>query len=401
MKKVLMALLMLVVVIAVGAALYFLFFVGPAVPPEEGEVGEVVTPGVGLPTAQPGAPITPTAPPEIGLPEVDTVAQGGITAVTPVVPAATGSATLGTNGTLNYYNKGDGKFYRVMPDGTVKSLSNKAFINVDKATFAPNGNSAIIEYPDGANIFYDFNSGRQVTLPQHWEDFDFSPQGDRIISKSVGIDPDSRYLVTSAPDGSGARAFWELGENQDKVQVNWSPNNQIIATSETGRAFGLDRQEIYFVGLNNENFKSMVVEGLDFRPQWAPDGEQLLYSVAGSLSDWKPLLWVVDASGDNIGLNRRIVNVNTWADKCTYSGNDTLYCAVPTDLPRGAGLQPAVADTIPDEIYRIDMTTGLQTRVAIPEGNHTVEDIMITPDGSKLYFTDKGTGVLNEIKLQP
>jgi len=154
------------------------------------------------------------------------------------------------------------------------------------------------------------------------------------------------------------------------------------------------------LGQNHENFRSITVDGLDFRPSWAPDGERLLYSVAGSLSDYKPRLWIVDASGDNIGLNRRMLNVDTWSDKCTFAGTDMLYCAVPRDLPRGAGLQPAVADSTPDDIIGIDLTTGLQTQVAIPEGNHTVGSIMVTDDHSKLLFTDRGSGMLNELRLR-
>ncbi len=69
-------------------------------------------------------------------------------------------------------------------------------------------------------------------------------------------------------------------------------------------------------------------------------------------------------------------------------------------MPEGAGLQPSVADDTPDTIYRIDINTGLQTKIAVPEGGHTVGSVMVSPDRSTLYFTDKASGILNMIKLK-
>ena len=403
-RKILVLILLLAVAGGIAFALYYFFFRVPPTgvnAPTGNEnvngggltpsINGETTPGVNAPTGIPGVTV-PTP-----------IAQGGLTVVTPLSTTAATSPSLTTSGALNYYSRADGKFYRVNPDGTTTSLSNKAFYNVDTAKFDPSGNKAILEYPDGSNIFYDFTTNRQVTLPQHWEAFDFSPQGDQIVAKSMGVDPAARFLIVANPDGSAAQAVQELGDNGDKVQVAWSPNNQIIGTATTGQSYGLDRQEVYFIGKNQENFKSMIVEGLGttFEPHWAPSGNQLLYSVAGSISDWKPELWVVDAVGDDIGKNRHSLHINTWADKCAFSGDQTLYCAVPNDMPRGAGLQPSVEDTTPDTIYKINLSTGLQTKVADPEGGHTVGTMMVAPDGSKLYFTDKAGSILNQIQLKP
>lgn len=401
-KKILVLLLLIVVTVGIGFGLYYLFFrsvveVEPT--PIEGVIN--APPGT-LPEAEPGAP-TPGTPDETGAlptPVVSPIANGGLTAVAPVAPVPTIGASVSSSGAMNYYNRGDGKFYRIQPDGSVKSLSNKVFFNASNATFDPQGNKSIIEYPDGSNILYDFNTSTQVTLPQHWENFSFSPEGDKIASKSIGLDPASRYVVVSNPDGSGARPVQEMGVNDDEVRVEWSPNNQIIATATTGRKSGVDEQEIYLIGQNQENFRSITVQGMDFRPQWSPTGDRLLYSVAGDSSDWKPQLWITDAQGDNIGRNRRSFAVNTWADKCTFSDSETIYCAVPDELPTGAGLQPTLSDGTPDSIFKINLTTGLQTRVAIPEGSHTVESIMLSPDKKTMFFTDKGSGTLNKIMLK-
>jgi len=402
-KKIGIILLFIGVIALVGFGLYYLFFRGAAAPevPPEVNANEAMAP---LPIAPVGPPTgeAPAAPGALELPPgVTEFASGGVTLTTPVTSYPTVGASLSSSGNLNFYNQFDNKFYRMTTDGNMEALSGKEFYDVSSATFDPSGNKAIIEYPDRSKIYYNFETGQQVTIPKHWEDFSWDPAGNQIAAKSIGIDESNRFLVLSNPDGSNARAIQELGSNADKVQVDWSPNNQIVATSRTGEMFGIGTQEVYFVGQHHENYKSMVVEGLDFRPQWNPSGEQMLYSAASELSDYKPLLWVVDAVGDDIGKNRRSLNINTWADKCTFSDENTVFCAVPDELPRGAGLQPAVAEDVPDSLYKIDLNTGLQTKVAVPEGVHQIGKIMISPDQKNVFFTDAVNGVINKIKLEP
>lgn len=400
-KKILGILAFILVAVGIGFAIWWTFFRVPptAVPPVNVPVN--VPPG-GLPIAPPGAPPTGAVVPPAVLPTGPSpVAAGGLTAVTPIAPVPTVGASMSSAGSLSYWNRNDSKFYRVGPDGVPTALSGKTFYNVDNATFDPNGEKAIIEYPDGANILYDFRSGRQVTLPQHWESFDFSATGDKIAAKSITLDVNSRYLLVSDPDGTEAKAIQALGDNADKVTVSWSPTSQIVAMSETGPSHGFAQQEIYFIGQNKENFKSLTLPGMMFQPQWTPSGRQMLFSVASEGNDYRPGLWVVDASGNDIGKNRRNLNVNTWADKCVFADDETVYCAVPRDLPRGAGLQPAIADQTPDSIYRVNIKTGSQTKIADPEGDHTVGQLMLSPDGKMLYFTDKASGSLNKMQLAP
>lgn len=402
MKKALLAILMLLVVAGIALAMYVVFFggfAGPTTPPEV-TPPEVTPPGVLEPSDQgTGGQVTQPGGQLPGSQIPDEVADGGITVVRPVATAPTVGAAVSTGGQLGYYDRNDGRFYRVGSDNTVDLISDKRFFNVSEVKFADNGDIALLEYPDGSNISFDFRTGKQVTLPSHWEEFEFAPGTEQLVAKNISSDPDSNYLVMVNADGSGARPVKEIGTGAANVIVAPSPSSQVIAFSTNGRPEGLDSREVFFIGQRGENFKSMLVQGLDFRPKWTPDSERLLYSVASSATDYKPSLWIVDASGDNIGRNRRTINVNTWADKCTFADDSTVYCAVPEQLPRGAGLQPNIADSTPDNIYRIDIETGLQTLIAVPEGSHTVESLMLSPDGSNLYFTDKTTGILNTVRL--
>lgn len=327
------------------------------------------------------------------------VALGGLTKNQEISGNPGLGATLGKNGAdFQYYDKSEGKFYRIDKNGELSALTDKTFFNVKNITWAKSKNKAILEYPDGANILYDFDSNRQITLPTHWKEFDFAPNSDKIVMKSIGLDPENRWLAVASADGSEVRPLESLGDKDSTVYPSWSPNNQIAAMFVESRDF--DRQELYFVGLNKENFKSTIIQGRGFQSKWSPRGEQLLYSAYSSDNDLKPDLWLVNSSGDEIGSGRKKLNLETWANKCSYAGESNLYCAVPESMPEGAGLFPELADNIKDVLYKIDTKTGVKKIIAIPEGDFTISEIVVSEDESNLFFTDKASGRIRKIKLK-
>lgn len=405
LKRVLLIIGLLVVTALIGYGLYRLFVAPRQVVPTP--PGTVPTTGRGqLPPAgervpgQPGAPVTtlPTQPPG--------GAPAGITAPTIFRPAPVETVTtdaalfpsVNSQGQLRYHNALDGKFYQVLPDGTTKALTDQVFYNVQKVTWAPGSNKAVLEYPDDSKIIYNFQKQQQISLPKHWNDFSWSPQGDQLAAKSLGLAPENRWLIVTKDDGTGARLIEPLGENANRVTMAWSPNRQVVAFSQTGEPQGADRREVLFLGLNNENFKSTIVEGLDFVPQWSPTGARLLYSVDSARSDFKPELWIVDGSGDTIGNNRRNLNLNTWATKCAFGSEDTLYCAVPRDLPPGSGMLPEVANGSYDDLYKVDLKTGLHTPVPLG-ADYRVTNLNYDAAHGKLFFTDANQNGIFEVKL--
>lgn len=299
---------------------------------------------------------------------------------------------------LRYYSNSDGKFYHLTADGQIKALSDQTFYNVNKVTWADKNDKAVLEYPDNSKIIYNFEKEKQITLPKHWSNFSFSPDSSQLAAKSIGLAPENRWLVTINDDGTGTTLVEPMGENADKVQIDWSPSRQTVGFSQTGEPLGAERQEILFVGLNHENFKSAIVEGRGFEPAWSPTGQKLLYSVYSSRSDFKPELWVTDSYGDSIGNNRQLLQLNTWANKCTFSDDSTLFCAVPRNLPQGAGILPEVAANTNDDMYKIDLKTGLKTTLPL-NGTYNIKNITYDKNKNKIYFTNGDQAGVFEIKL--
>ncbi|KKR48431.1 MAG: hypothetical protein UT86_C0005G0015 [Candidatus Magasanikbacteria bacterium GW2011_GWC2_40_17] len=401
-KRLLYIILFIVAVGLIGFAFYYVFIRKPAPPPiTNAPLANI--PINGLPSAITGLPpgtITNVPSTISPLPTASPVAQGGLTQAPLVTVSPAQNPFLSSDGQkVNYYNTEDGKFYRVETDGTPQILSNKIFFNVQKVTWSPQGNKGILEYPDASKIFYDFTTDKQVTLPKHWEGFSFSKNGNEIAAKSIGLDYNNRWLLVANPDGTNAQTIFPLGNNADKVQVSWSPAGEIIGFSNTGVPQDFGKKQIITLTRSGDTLNPLLVEGLDFHPLWSKEGDKLVYSTFNQSSDLKPTLWVTNAQGNETGTGRHKLNVDTWAEKCAFADNNTLYCAVPTELQYGAGFEPSVADKTPDQIYKIDLTNNLKTLIATPDSNSSVSSLMITGDKSVIFFTDK-SGQLHQLKLK-
>jgi WD40 repeat protein len=407
-KKIIFLLAFAIIVLILGYSLYALFFKSPAEIINNNQEISTTTKTGGLPIAETGAPEKYKPQSQNGLiPDSTTnnrqeegpgdVARGGKTQTSELTADAVAGITS-SGFSAQYYNKTDEKFYKLDDDGKITALSDKVFHSVEKITWSPDKNKAILEYPDGANIIYDFSTNKQITLPAHWKDFSFSPDGKNIVLKSMGTDPDNRWLAIINEDGTKAKKIESLGEKDSTIYPSWSPNNQTVAMYTEGIDF--DRQEVFFIGLNGENFKSMVVEGRNLKHKWSPGGDKLLYSVYSAKNDMKPMLWLDNAKGDYIGSGRKNLNIETWADKCVFADNINIYCAVPNNLEEGAGLFPELAENTSDKLYLINSQTGLKKLIAVPDENHNIANPNISKDGRYLYFTDKNTEKLYKINLK-
>ena len=415
-RKVILIVLFLGVSFLIGFFIYKLFFQAstPTITPignPTGTNGQLPTSGTGgqqivsstatgLPTNG-STPTTQTSPvaPLGSTATLSTTAQGGLTQTTALSTSPSLGMTLNSDGQdVQYYNKTDGKFYRLDANGNAVPLTDKVFHDVQKIDWAPNGQKAVLEYPDGSKIVYDFQANKQYSLPNHWQDLSFSSDSQKLVLKSLGLDSENHWLAVANADGSQAQALENIGNNDQSVYPLWSPTNQIAAMYTQGVDF--NRQEVFFVGLNGENFKSTIIEGRGFQPQWSPTGDQLLYSVYNTATNLNPDLWIVDAAGDNIGTGRQDLNVQTWASKCTFTDSQSLYCAVPDNLEAGSGMLPDLALKTQDSLYKINVQTGTKQLIAVPDGKYNISNLTISKDQKYMYFTDATTKQIYKINLK-
>ncbi|MBT3690497.1 hypothetical protein HOE31_02710 [bacterium] len=394
-KKILMGIILLLIVISLSYLLYIFFFKSEItttpttfIPSdtvlEPGQLPEVVT----RPTDQ----VSPDDTSFQGL-VPSKVARGGLTEVQKNTFSSSKGAMTSSQG-LVFYDSSSGKFLKVLSNGQLAEYSDKVFHQVESITWDRNGSQAILEYPDGANILYDFQEKKQITLPKEMREFTFSNDGNQIAAEVIGPNKENNWIVTANSNGSNIRFIEQIGDRASDVNVDFSPNNQVVATFRD--SYDANRQEIIFIGQNQENFKSFVPEGRGFEGVWTPNGTRMFYSVYSANTSFKPQLWIVDAQGNNIGLNNTDLRLNTWAHKCTINGSGgSAYCAVPRDLPTGSGWYPELANEVPDDFYLINLETGSYSLLAVPDSDtgYQAQNVMLSSDESTLYFTNSDNNV--------
>lgn len=385
-------------VVLMGVLIFTILFRPPTVAPTPDEE-EPLPPG-SLPGAEPGVPtVVPGEPDEEepGILEPSPIATGGPTFTQQLTTSGVSSPNVSGN-TVAYYDPNDGRFYTIDSEGNVVALSDAQFPQAETVVISNNAQSAAIEFPDGSNVLYNFTTETQTTLPNHWEDFDFSPAADQVVTKSIGIDPNNRSLVVTSADGTRTQVIAALGTNDDDVQVNWSPNNQIVGFSETGSVqTGFGRRQIYLISQDGEEAGGLIVEGGNFSALWSPTGSHILYSVADFANDNRPSLWYTNATGQ-VGSERTKFPLETWVEKCTFSDANTVYCAVPRAVVNESGLDQNLI-TSADDVYAIDLRSGRTSLLASPVLNLSMFNLFVSEDGSTLYFTDN-LGRLNSMRLE-
>lgn len=335
-----------------------------------------------------------------------TVANGGETAVQTLVSQNAFQTVVDASGNIRYYDRATGQFYKLDANGNLVPLSGVKFPDAESVTWSPSKNQVIVSFPDDSKVFYDFETKKQATLPKEGENFSFAPTGSQIAFKFNAQNPDDRFLVISNSDGTGIKPVEALGENGSKVQVSWSPNDQVVATFTPG--LNVEAQEVVFVGKNGENFKSTITNGRGFEGQWSPNGQYMVYSTYSADSNFNPALHIVNGQGETIGDDNRTLNLQTWSDKCTFSkSGSSLYCAVPAtgQLKAGSGIYRDQAKSVPDTFYRVDLQNGSVQQIAVPVGTDgsrqfSAVNLGLSPDGRKLYFTDVSSGRVMSLNVQ-
>lgn len=407
-KRLALVLLFLVITIGIGITIYYVFFRNVFGPGGNENTNGVVT----LPNANENRNVTGNVNVGGQLPNANAstlpprpVAQGGETEVLPVTTTIPGGTALAPNGQdLLTYDPTTGQFFEISPDGRTRTpLTDDRYPAADRVTWSPLRDKAILEFPDDSKFLYDFRSKRQYTLAPEMEDISFSPSADRISFKFIGEDPEDRLLVISNFDGTGSRTIEPLANKASQFDVDWSAAGNIVATFH--ESIDANRQRVIPLGQLGENFSSFNVPGRGYQGDYSPSGEFLLYSVFTKESAYNPELYVADGRAESFGQRNVKLDLQTWPDKCTFGSGTTIYCAVPKYLEQGTALYPELASGIPDDIYRIDLTTGLKQLVAIPVDSsgrsvYTISQMYLSADESILYFHDQRTNQVSKIQLR-
>lgn len=389
-KRIILAIIIMLMALGAAWGIYWLFF-KPLVQPPVIEPTTPTTTGQ-LPPIGPAGPLPVTPTTTLRLPIIPNDGVGPYLATaSPVTEAIKGAALSGDGNGLQYYDASRRQFVKMGTDGKIIPLSSNKFYGVSGVTWSAQGDKAILQYPDGKNILFDFHKQQQSTLPSQMQDFNFDSTGQKLASLYVGATTEEQWLVVSDPDGNNIQLIEPIAGAVDKFQVSWSPNGQAVALFH--ETIDGESQQIIPVGREGENFKSFIAPGRGFVGQWSEGGDKLLYSVYNTQSLDRPQLYLTDGNISSFGSSGQALGLMTSADRCNFSGT-TVFCSAYDNPPALISHYPELGYGQPQSVWRLDLNSGTRTRLgALPSGMDGGR-VFTSTDGQNVYIEDALTGRL-------
>ena len=203
-----------------------------------------------------------------------------------------------------------------------------------------------------------------------------------------------QILFVARPDNTTIRKI--LAIPAPDFELSW-PAANTIALKQKSSAYASS-----FLFTLNPSSKLLTrvlaqKEGLDVL--WSPDGSRFL-SLETRKEGTQIILGVVSLKNNNV----IALPFATLPEKCAWapSEKNTLFCAIPESIPRGANLpdewwQGAVSFS--DALWRINIETGEQTQL-LPAYQLDAINLFLSKDESFLFFTNKKDGSLWSLRMK-
>lgn len=331
MRRILIVTAVVVLLVGVGVAIYFLFFT---------KIPVTTTPGAGLPTAgqgkEPGQTSVLTTP---GTPTVISSRlvriSAGPVALGEVVTSRRGTASTSAESMVYFIERQSGNVFSYSSSlKTLTRTSNKTVPGIQSAAWLPNASLAFVRYLSGGDFStintYALmaNGGAGFFLPQNLSDVSVSSTN--VLTLASGVNGSVALLLN--PDGTHSTELFTTPLSS--IRASFAGKNQYLVYTKpssglSGNAFLVDRAGTF----------SKIAGPLP--------GLVALASPSGK--------WVLVSYTNNGAMQMQLVNaatnetlplpVATIADKCVWAADDSvLYCGIPMDPPLGA--------EYPDEWYQ-------------------------------------------------
>ena len=397
MRRILIIVGTLILLIALGLGVYFLFFAkdsGIAVGPNpfgsagDRDPGAVEPVDTGVPT--PGAGTV--FPPRLMKLTDGPVAKGTASIYFPPqlsAPVAASSTATTTQTTViavpeevevRYIDRQSGNVYSFrIHERTMTRLSNKTLPGIEDASWTRDGSRAFVRFleKDGAE-----ERVSTYLLPVSGEGGYFLEQGlAQITAASSSVltllsSGSGSVAIIMNTDGSGTRTIFS--SVMSSLRVAFAGTSYLAQTKASahldGYAFLVDKAGTFTRILG-------PLRGLSTLP--SPSGAKILYSYADRGKVYTQVLDTATRTAVPLPLS-------TLPEKCAWTpGSDALYCGVPTSL---SGVLPddwyQGARSFSDRLWRIDLATRVATLTFDPR---QLADVQIDAQALSL---DSGEDVL-------
>ncbi len=323
-------------------------------------------------------------------------------AVTPIVTTTTTKTDFSTNKYIRYVDRGNGYVYEIANDATPIQISNITIPNIYEAFFADTGKKVFLRFlRDDQKTIATF----AVPIPDANIDGSRSQLSGSFLPdniQSFAVSPDTKLLAMLAPNGAGGSVLTVADTNNRSRKdimnntfrdwlISWTNQDRVnVQTKAAGTVEG------YFYGILQADVRLKKAVGgvLGLTASVSPKGGYVLYS----------------ESTQN-GFLTKVLNTNTQKtttlairslpEKCTWTSNEDLLCAVTPDLPKAVYPDGWYAGLVHfnDSLVRINPNSGFLS--TLYDGTQDFDAIMLQFDeeNNQLYFINKNDSSLWRLNM--
>lgn len=366
------------ILIITGIVLWLLFKTPTAEPIEQPKEEERVS-----------IPVTPSQEEELLVFKLSDTAA--------ISPAISGDKVM-------YYSKADGTLFETDFRGSsTKSLTNFKIPDIITSIWSYNNSKVINIYKENGNIrktMYDTSSNKATLLDSRIKFINFSTSQDKIVYQFIDNPLGINKISTSDPNGLN----WKNIQNirMENVKLYWPKEDTIaILTAPSGIVKG-SLLSTTTDTTNGGSLTKVLSELFGLTVKYSDDGKLLLYSQTDQYGH-SPSLYLLKEN--EISEDMRL---NTISDKCAFSKNNNIYCAVPSVI-NGSLILPddfyKGITSFSDSFFKIDIQNNrnfslFDTKYLKDLGyDFNASDLVVSPNEGYLVFINKKDGLLYSIKI--
>ncbi len=225
---------------------------------------------------------------------------------------------------------------------------------------------------------------------------------DSLFEKIIYIrrkNPEEITFYLAKADGSESKEILTIFQ-KGRIDMASVPQSPLIAYWPQSSNTKLS--PLYQINISTGTNKEIFSGKYGANYLYSPDGEKILLSWAPEKNGSKLSLGVINKYGGQYS----DLGFPTLTSKCTWNKtSDILYCAVPTEIPQTTIMPDDYLSgkiTTTDVFWKITVTTGEKERlVELSDITQSFDatNLLLSSDQRTLYFTDKKSQKLYEIKL--
>ena len=300
-----------------------------------------------------------------------------------------------------YYSKLNGNVLKTDFEGkSIQPLTNIAIPNLITTVWSFDKSQTINIYQENdvvKKVLFDFASQKATQLDSKIKSVSFAPNQNKIAYQFIDDSLGKNTLTIADSNGLNWKDIFNI--RMENIRLYWTKDNLLTLTSAPsgivkGSALTIDTTPKII------SLKKLISDIYGLTIKYSPDGKNLIYSQTDQYGH-NPTLHLIKEGGV-----AEKTNLNTLSDKCAFSKNNNIYCAIPKIINGSLILPDDFYKNIAnfsDIFFKIDMANNKSSIIFDPADfkyDFNASDLNISPNEDYIIFINKKDGLLYSIKIK-